>query len=490
MEGQHLSLRASFNTRLTLTVLLIAVSQFNFGFDQQGFSSTQAMDAFAKQFGKYNEAKGTYALPTVWVSMFNSFIYLGQATGVILGSYISRRFGRRMCVFVMSIWALVYVYIGMELSVVPIFQSEITPRQARGFVVGTYQTSLFFGGLVINCICRGTGSLSGRQQYLIPWGLFYLIPTIVASCIWFVPESPRWLVMRGRREEARASLGKLRQGKFTDEEIDAELALIVAGIEMELEQGSFFELFHPRQIRRTGVVIGANFFLQATGQNFTSVYGALFAKSLGTINPFTVTVILAVVNTLTAIMAQFLTDKLGRRPQVFAGACIQTAALMTMGGLGTAPKQTHSIKSGIVAMMVVFTFGYSLGWAPTSHILSAEIPSTRMRDMTYRTASVINIAVQFVVTFSLPYLLNEPYANLGSKVGFIFGSIAAVSIAFAYFFVPDVSGSTLEEVDMLFASDLPIRKFKRSALPQTVPEAKGVDVLEVELVDAKKTATA
>jgi MFS transporter, SP family, sugar:H+ symporter len=78
------------------------------------------------------------------------------------------------------------------------------------------------------------------------------------------------------------------------------------------------------------------------------------------------------------------------------GATIQAASLLTMGGLGTAADQTKSIKSGVVAMMVVYTFGYSLGWAPTSHILSAEIPSTRMRDMTYRTASVVNITIQCV----------------------------------------------------------------------------------------------
>jgi SP family sugar:H+ symporter-like MFS transporter len=89
-----------------------------------------------------------------------------------------------------------------------------------------------------------------------------------------------------------------------------------------------------------------------------------------------------------------LTDRMGRRLQVFVGATIQTCALMTMGGLGTVSDASDEIKSGIVAMMVVFTFGYALGWAPTAHILSAEIPSTRLRDMTYRTASVLNIAVQ------------------------------------------------------------------------------------------------
>ncbi|GAM36936.1 hypothetical protein TCE0_022r06424 [Talaromyces pinophilus] len=452
----HLALRQSFNTKLTLTVLLITFSQFNFGFDQQGFSATQAMNAFQKQFGVYNAKSKTYRLNPAWVSYFNGFIYLGQAFGVVVGSYISKRFGRRMCMFIMSIWALVcatlvitsktanqilvarvlnYIYIGMELAVVPIFQSEITPKQARGFIVGTYQISLFFGGLVMNIIARGTQSITTKNAYIIPYGLFYVVPSIVALSIWFVPESPRWLILKNRHEDAMQELRKLRQGKYTDSEIEEEFRDIVQRIEIERQQGSFFDIFRKANLRRTIIVVGANFFLQATGQNFTSNYGALFAKSLGTINPFSVTVMLGAM-----------------------------ASCLTMGGLGTAANPSDNIKAGIIAMMVVFTFGYSIGWAPTAHILSAEIPSTSMRDMTYRTASVLNIAVQFAVSFSLPYLLDAPYADLGSKVGFIFGSIAAVSVVFAFFCVPNVARRSLEDIDRLFASGIPIGKFGSAKL--------------------------
>ncbi|PCH03352.1 Major facilitator superfamily domain, general substrate transporter [Penicillium occitanis (nom. inval.)] len=441
----HLALRQSFNTKLTLTVLLITFSQFNFGFDQQGFSATQAMNAFQKQFGVYNAKSKTYRLNPAWVSYFNGFIYLGQAFGVVVGSYISKRFGRRM-----------YIYIGMELAVVPIFQSEITPKQARGFIVGTYQISLFFGGLVMNIIARGTQSITTKNAYIIPYGLFYVVPSIVALSIWFVPESPRWLILKNRHEDAMQELRKLRQGKYTDSEIEEEFRDIVQRIEIERQQGSFFDIFRKANLRRTIIVVGANFFLQATGQNFTSNYGALFAKSLGTINPFSVTVMLGAVNTTTAFLAMV--------PQVMFGAVIQMASCLTMGGLGTAANPSDNIKAGIIAMMVVFTFGYSIGWAPTAHILSAEIPSTSMRDMTYRTASVLNIAVQFAVSFSLPYLLDAPYADLGSKVGFIFGSIAAVSVVFAFFCVPNVARRSLEDIDRLFASGIPIGKFGSAKL--------------------------
>jgi hypothetical protein len=87
----HLDLHGTFNRMLTLTVLLITISQFNFGFDQQGFSTTQAMDAFQESYGVYSEEKGWHLEP-VWLSFFNGFNYLGQAAGKlsILQSLILR----------------------------------------------------------------------------------------------------------------------------------------------------------------------------------------------------------------------------------------------------------------------------------------------------------------------------------------------------------------------------------------------------------------
>lgn len=105
------------------------------------------------------------------------------------------------------------------------------------------------------------------------------------------------------------------KGKFTDSEIEEEFQDIARRIEMERQHGSYIDISRKANLRRT-IIVGANSFLQATGQNFTSNYGALFAKSLGIINPFVVTVMLGAVNAATAFLAMVLTDKLGRR-QVF-----------------------------------------------------------------------------------------------------------------------------------------------------------------------------
>lgn len=88
-----------FNKRLLGAVTLVAISQFNFGFDQTAYSTTQAMDGFEKQFGHYNEEKDTYVIEPYFLSMLNSLPYIGFVVGLLIGSEISARWGRRMIIF-------------------------------------------------------------------------------------------------------------------------------------------------------------------------------------------------------------------------------------------------------------------------------------------------------------------------------------------------------------------------------------------------------
>ncbi|CAH0052386.1 unnamed protein product [Clonostachys solani] len=465
-----------FNRRLAIAVSLIALSSFNYGFDNQAFATTQAMDAFDKRFGEYDPVKKIYYLPSTWLALFNSLNYIGFAAGVIIGSFVSARWGRRMCMFIMSIYAigtatiavtstnkhhvmaarvLNYIYVGMELAVVPAYQSEIVPAPVRGFVVGTYQLALILGGLVINCVCLGTSTLSGDESWRIPLGLFYIIPVIISTCIWFLPESPRWLLSKGRVEEARASLAQYRSGSFTEEEIDKEFQETQFQLEVASEKGRFLDIFASKNLKRTLLVVGINFFQQATGQQFASQYGGIYVKQLGTINPFVFTLLVAVVNA-TAIAISLLTnDRIGRRKPLLLSATIMCTALMIMGGLGTQAVISTSTKIAIVSMLCFMTFGFSLGLAPLTYVVATEIPALGLRDATLRLGFCVNVLFNFVSNFILPYLL----AALGSKTGFVFGSVAFLGILFIYFCVPECKGKTLEQVDRMFQEGVPLRKF-------------------------------
>ncbi|KAL1801703.1 hypothetical protein ACET3X_002045 [Alternaria dauci] len=424
----------SFNTRLALGCLLIASSSFNYGFDNQAYATSQAMDAFAKQFGVLNPTTGHYVLEPSWLSLFNSLNYIGFAAGVLFGSFIANRYGRRWCMFSMSIYALGtatlgvtaqnrdhimaarilnYVYVGMELAVIPAFQSEIVPAPVRGLVVGTYQLSLVIGGFVINSVCRGTSSIPDNRAWRIPLGLFYIVPTMIATLVFFTPESPRWLLLNGRVDEARSSLTIYRQGKFSQDEIDAEFRELQLALEYEGEKGKF----------RTLLVVAINFFQQATGQAFSS------------------------------------------QPMLLAGAAIQTVALMTMGGLGTTSNVTDGHKIGIIAMLGLMTAGFGVGWAPLCYVVTTELPALKLRDHTLRLGFFVNVCLNFAVNFSIPYLIYPQYAGLDSKVGFVFGSIAAACVVFTYLCIPECKGKTLEQVDDMFQKRVPLRQFRSYKTP-------------------------
>lgn len=212
--------------------------------------------------------------------------------------------------------------------------------------------------------------------------------------------------MKGRDADALASLTRLRKGRFTPEEIATEMAVIKSAIDHEVEKGSFRDMFRTAPMtKRTIAVLGANFFAQANGYQVVSVYGAIFVKSLGFINPFTFTVINGSLQVVLVLFAMVLMDKLGRRHLLFIGGTLQMAAQFAMAGLGVrldTDLSSNPVKTGILAALILLSSGFIIGWAPTCHVLSAEIPSMKLRDITYRTASVLQILTQYV---SLPFIL-------------------------------------------------------------------------------------
>ncbi|KAI1333068.1 sugar transporter [Xylariaceae sp. FL0255] len=498
-----------FTKRLALASGLVAISTLNYAFDQQAFNSTQAMVPFAQQFGKCSAKTGKCALETYYVSLLNSLVYVGFAIGAYIGSVISARYGRRMTIFYMSLWALVtatmlvtsgvsgskwqvlvgrvlnYIYIGMELSTVPVYQSEVVPAPVRGFAVGSYQLSLSIGGLIINGICNRTSKIPNNAAWMIPYGLFYIVPTFVASLIWFIPESPRWLLMNDREEDALRSLKQLCGEGYEEISPEVELELIKASLLEEQGKGSYADLFKGYNRRRTLLVCAIAFFFQATGQFFSGHYGALFVQSLGTISPFTITVTQSGINTVTSFIGILLIDRVGRRPLWLVGSLVMGAALFTMGALGVKQPRPYSFSSGIIAMMLVFQLTYVATVGPLYYTMVSEIPASRLRDKTVRIGSIVNIVTIFVVSFTLPYLLNAPYADLGSKVGFIYGSICFVALAFGYFFLPELRGRSLEELDAMFEAQISLRKFGRW---EPDPNVIGAAVARVKNLEATGTA--
>ena len=95
----------------------------------------------------------------------------------------------------------------------------------------------------------------------------------------------------------------------------------------------------------------------------------------------------------------------------------------------------------------------------SSYVVLSETAALRLKEKTNLFASVISVLTTFVTSFTMPYLINAKYANLGGKVGFIYGAINFIMVVATFFFIPELKSRTLEEVDQLFASGAPLRKF-------------------------------
>ncbi|KAK7923543.1 hypothetical protein PG985_007614 [Apiospora marii] len=271
--------------------------------------------------------------------------------------------------------------------------------------------------------------------------------------------SPRWVLQKDRPEEAMAILRLLREGRFSNDEIEGDSREYKATINNALHQGHFEELFQGRKFPAAAVFMWA---LSLTGQNFTSVHRTYFIGTIGVVKPFAMTNVNTAIEIVMALVTQSLTDVVGRIPFMLGGATVQMGALCTMGGMGTIPGPSLPVKTGIVAMVTVFGVGFQLGWAPLAHVIAAEAPTQRLRDKPFAVGSVFNIAIQILVSFGVPYLLNAEYAGLESKVGFIFGSTAFGAILFTWFCIPEYSGRTLEEIDWLFLRGTAIRDFGKA----------------------------
>ncbi|PVH83886.1 general substrate transporter [Cadophora sp. DSE1049] len=470
---------------LTCSFALLFLCSFNYGFSDQAFASTQATSAYARQFGDFNPRMKKFVLPALYLSLLNSLKAGTHLVGVFVGSWISKRYGRRWCISLLNIYAfgttavmvsgtnhaqmltgrsMHYVYLGMQLSVIPIFLAEISPTHLRGSIGTLYWLSIKCGGLLITGIVRVTSRNEDNSAWQIPIGLIFVIPVIVISLIWLLPESPRWLLLDDNSDAALRSLLRLRQTRAEkhtppSEAILTEFSNLSNAIrELPTKPSTvprishFLSILTPVNRRRTAIVVGLLFFQQSTGQSFASQYGTLFVKALHTVNPFSVTLGTNAVDIGGILLCMLLADRVGRRPILIVSSMFQTAALLTMGGLGAADASATAAKAGIVAVLLLYSFGWSFGYAPLAYVVAAELPSPHLREYTLRMGYTVKLVMEFVISFTYPYLEDADQANLGGRLGFIYGSIAFLAILFSVVFVPETRNIELEDMDAMSRS--------------------------------------
>lgn len=400
---------------------------------------------------------------------------LGALLAASVAGRITDRFGRRRVLMaaaalfavgaliaasITAVWMLVAarlvlgVAIGVAAVAAPLYIAEAAPLSIRGALVSTYQLAITVGILVSYL----TGLvITGEGMWRHMFGLGVVPGVLFFVGLLFLPESPRWLVLKGFPEKARDSLRRLRsQGANVDREVDEMVQTARAEVGKSV---GFRALLAPAVRPALIVAVGLFFLQQLSGINAVIYYAPEIFSHAGFDSGNTqilATVGVGTVNLLTTVLAMFLIDRVGRRPLLVIGF-IGTASTMLIIAIGVVyPTIVPSWIVIAVLLLYIASFAISLG--PLPHLLMSEIFPLRVRGPGMSMASISNWGFNFVVVFAFPVMLAGP----GLAATFtIFAVVCLGGILFTLTRVPETTGNSLEAIESHLMSGKPLVSLKR-----------------------------
>ena len=402
-----------------------------------------------------------------------SSLLIGCMAGAVVGGPLGDRFGRKpmllVCALVFALSGLgsalapnfaAYTWsrllgglgIGAVSVLSPLYIAEFSPERSRGRFVSLYQLAIVVGILVsffVNMLIQqygatlasapnGMTSESWNTAHAWRWMLGVLaLPSVGFGLLLLpLPESPRWLMKRGRRSEAEVTLVRIGGTETARRELSQ--------IEESLgaERGRLSELFHGGFGK--AMLIGSLLavFSQFGGINAIMYYGPELFKAAGAEDSraFLSTVILGFTNLLATFGAIALVDRVGRKALLVAGVSLQVLALLMVGTL----YHLQGDPMLLLAFIILFLIGFAGSTGVVTWVIISEIFPTRLR------GQAMGIAVLFI--WASDYVVTQTFPMLAEGIGpantfYSYACCAFVGLVFTILAVPETKGRTLEEIE-------------------------------------------
>jgi SP family galactose:H+ symporter-like MFS transporter len=443
---------------LIAVAVVIMLAGALFGYDQGVISG--ALTGIQKQFH----------VGTLLLEVITSWVTLGAMAGALVAGWMADRLGRRLTIIaaailfvigalceslapgtaVLVVGRLVVGFgVGVASVAAPLYASELAPARVRGRMISLYQLAITMGIFVAYF---ADYLLTHGDRWRLMLGISAVPAFLLFVAILPLPDSPRWFVMVGRHDEARAALDKVEQ----DRDIDAELAEMEE-LNRNEAAGAWKAVFSPtwRKPLMIGVVLAV--LQQFTGINAIIYYADKIFAAAGYASPASQSLAtlwaIGAVNVISTFVAVVWVDRFGRKPLLIAGSAGMFVSLVVVGAmfeeLGSRSHAGGGSTTGIVTLvgLVVFIASFAFSLGPVVWTIINEIFPSHIRGKAVAVATGANwfsawLVAQFFL--SLVSLITE------AGTFWLFAAFCVATLVFVHRMVPETKGRTLEELELLW----------------------------------------
>ncbi|RAS79042.1 sugar porter family MFS transporter [Priestia endophytica] len=448
------------NSSLSMVIIISTFGGLLFGYDTGVINGALP----------YMSEKGQLDLNSVTQGLVTSALLFGAAFGAIFGGRLSDHHGRRTnilylavlffistlgCTFAPNATVMIISRFVLGLAVggasvtVPAYLAEVSPSERRGRIVTQNELMIVTGQLLAFTFNAILGTTLGHNPEV--WRYMLPIAAVPAVILFFgmlkVPESPRWLVSKGRSQEALTVLEKMREKKRAKEEVlEIETAFKQ---EENMKKAKLKDLSVPWIRRLIFIGIGIGVVQQITGVNSIMYYGTEILKDsgFGTEAALVGNIANGVISVLATFVGIWLLGKVGRRPMLITGLIGTTSALLLIGILSLTLEGSPALPYVVLTLTVTFLAFQQGAVSPVTWLMLSEIFPLRMRGMGMGITVFCLWIANFLVGLTFPILL----AAIGlSTTFFVFVVLGIVAITFVKKALPETKGLTLEQIEENF----------------------------------------
>ncbi len=408
--------------------------------------------------------KSDFALTPQNIEVIVSAVLFGAVIGCCFGKFTDQ-FGRRtilviitlifsisslVCAMTPNVAGLIVgrvtigIAIGIASYTAPLYLAEISPTQSRGFLVSFNQLGITLGILAAyatNYLFSDTG------DWRMMLGLGMIPALLLFVGMVFLPESPRWMVVRGLHGGARAILKKIRNS----EDIDQELNEIKEAL--AYKQSGLFSKNVIRVLLLAGLLM---VFSQIDGIN-TLIYYAPTVFNLSGFKQNTIAILatlgIGVVNVLFTLITMPLLDRVGRKPLLFIGVGCMTLSLFTLGLIFSISTFHSTFESLSLFSILLYVAGFAIGLGPVSWLIAAEVIPLHLRGSGIALVTACNWMSNMFVSF----LFLTSLQSFGIHLFWLFSGLCIVTIFFIYRYIPETKGTSLEKIEINLQNGVKLR---------------------------------